>query len=268
MIDPNIQLELRNKYNPDNSTLRRGQLRMLEMLKFIDHVCSKYKLTYWLDGGTLLGAARHQGFIPWDDDTDIVMPYDDMMRLSNIMAENYADIDFVIQCHKTDPRYYGSWYVLRDLKSEYIQDSYLHRIRKYRGLQVDIFPFEHTHKILYKFGGRLHLYLVEFPLSGRLKCIRSMVPVNFSILQKLIYPIFRLFPLKKTDILSYGYGNSFRIWQKKDDIYPLKRIKFEGLEFNVPNNYKKYLKNIYGEWEKLPSESEIVTHNVQIKFKD
>lgn len=74
--------------------------------------------------------------------------------------------------------------------------------------------------------------------------------------------------LKKTDILSYGYGNSFRIWQKKDDIYPLKRIKFEGLEFNVPNNYKKYLKNIYGEWEKLPSESEIVTHNVQIKFKD
>jgi len=73
--------ELREKYNPDGSELRHAQLRMLEMLSFLDKVCTENKITYWIDDGTLLGAVRHGGFIPWDDDVDVAMPLDDYSGL-------------------------------------------------------------------------------------------------------------------------------------------------------------------------------------------
>ncbi|MBD5280217.1 MAG: hypothetical protein HDS35_06710 [Bacteroides sp.] len=73
MIDPKLQAELRAKYNPEGSDLRKAQLRMLSLLIFLDKVCKDNNLEYWLDSGTLIGAARHGGFIPWDDDCDIEM---------------------------------------------------------------------------------------------------------------------------------------------------------------------------------------------------
>ena len=68
MITDTLQNELRERYNPDGSILRKQQLRMLEMLQYIDFVCKKHNIRYWLCSGTLLGAVRHGGFIPWDDD--------------------------------------------------------------------------------------------------------------------------------------------------------------------------------------------------------
>ena len=67
-------------YNPEGSTLRKAQLRMLEILGHVDRVCRENNITWWMDYGTLLGAVRHGGFIPWDDDTDICMPIEDYKR--------------------------------------------------------------------------------------------------------------------------------------------------------------------------------------------
>ena len=73
MIDKKIQENLRMRFNPDNSVLRKHQLRMLDMLIYFDNFCRKHNLKYWLSSGTLIGAVRHQGFIPWDDDVDVEM---------------------------------------------------------------------------------------------------------------------------------------------------------------------------------------------------
>ena len=75
MIDAKVQSQLRERFNPDGSMLRRQQLRMLEILLHIDRVCAEHNIKYWLSSGTLLGAMRHGGFIPWDDDLDIEMKY-------------------------------------------------------------------------------------------------------------------------------------------------------------------------------------------------
>ena len=85
MIDIDIQQQLREQYNPDGSQLRLLQLRILDILKEFDAICKKYNIPYWLDSGTLLGAARHGGFIPWDDDIDVCILKKDQKRLRQAM---------------------------------------------------------------------------------------------------------------------------------------------------------------------------------------
>ena len=204
MIDEKLQAALRAKYNPDGSELRRAQLRMVDMLKFIDKVCQDNNITYWIDSGTLLGAARHGGFIPWDDDTDVCMPYEDMLKFKKLMLHNNPSDEFVLQCHETDNGYYGQWIVLRDLKSEYIQDSEMHQSRKYRGLQVDIFPLENNISTFYfSFSNRFVSYLINSPLIGRVgfKFLRPLVPISFSLFENLLKPTFRKLGSLLSDVI-------------------------------------------------------------------
>lgn len=86
MIDKRLQAELRAKYNPDGSNLRKAQLRMFDMLVAFDKICKEHNLRYWLAAGTLIGAARHGGFIPWDDDLDVNMPREDANKLKDMMG--------------------------------------------------------------------------------------------------------------------------------------------------------------------------------------
>ena len=74
-----------SKYNGEGTILRKAQLRMLDMLIEVDKICRKYNIQYWLDFGTLLGAVRHQGFIPWDDDLDICVLRKDYKRLRKVL---------------------------------------------------------------------------------------------------------------------------------------------------------------------------------------
>jgi hypothetical protein len=76
-LQPMTNEELRERYNPEGSLLRRQQTRMLEILLEVDRICQKHDIRYWLSSGTLIGALRHDGFIPWDDDLDIEMMRED-----------------------------------------------------------------------------------------------------------------------------------------------------------------------------------------------
>ncbi|MEO3238618.1 LicD family protein, partial [Parabacteroides distasonis] len=84
--------------------LRQAQLVMLRMLKIIDYICRKHDLRYWLCSGTLLGAVRHQGFIPWDDDLDICMLREDYNRFIQIAPLEFPT-DIFLQTQETDPSY-------------------------------------------------------------------------------------------------------------------------------------------------------------------
>ena len=93
---PDIDQEaLRARFNPDGSLLRQQQQRMLELLIEVDRICKKHHITYWLSCGTLLGAARHKGFIPWDDDLDIEMLLPDYKRLLKVLPETSAEFSLL-----------------------------------------------------------------------------------------------------------------------------------------------------------------------------
>lgn len=269
MIPRDIQEQFKKQYNPEGSILRRAQYRMLEMLSFIDDVCVKNNIKYWIDSGTLLGARRHGGFIPWDDDVDICMPREDYVKFKDIMLHNNPSDEFVLQCHQTDNHYFATWDTLRDLKTEMSGNGKRLENFKFRGLQIDIFLIDdRCNKPMWKLFRYYFAYLINAPLfEGRFtKYIRWNVPFSFFLLTKILLPASRFLTKSSKQFLFYGNGMFWYLKWSRQVIYPLSRIEFEGKKFFAPNNVDKYLEVMYGEWRTIPSERYRQTHNFSFRF--
>lgn len=261
-INREIAIQLKEKYNAEGTTLRLAQIRMLEMLKYVDSICSTHNIAYWLDGGTLLGAIRHEGFIPWDDDVDICMPHDDAEKFKQIMLKEHNN-KYILQCKETDKGFFGPWYVLRDLDSEYIINSKKHNHQLYRGLQIDIFIAEdRTNNILWNVS-RFIQRCIDKPLN---------MLTNLQIANILSYPLFIfmhniLIPLSRTistekNYFKMPYGSMWKYKLWKQQIFPIIRRDFEGTRLCVPNNFDAYLTTEFGDWEEIPET--IWTHQAKI----
>lgn len=268
-LSPSVQEELRARYNPDGSTLRKAQLRMLEMLRFLDRVCRENGIRYWLASGTLLGAVRHGGFLPWDDDVDVCMLREDADAFKRVMLSGAYEGDFVLQCRETDDGYFGSWQVLRDTRSEYVQDSPLHRKRRLRGLQVDIFiADDRTCQMFVNLTRQFNRHFIQLPLcriEDREKALRRVRPASF-LLYDVMDPLFRfLSPRRK--YIAPSFGTWFHCGDRldKDLVFPLSEVSFEGFPFPCPGRKEDYLEALYGDWRTIPGE--IRTHDTEILFR-
>ncbi len=266
------EIELKQKYNPDGSELRNVQIEILKMLLWFSDICEKNNLEWFLCGGNILGAVRHQGFIPWDDDMDVYMPEKDCRRLEKILlSKEYKNEDYVLQNHKTDSGYYGFWPLIRHKKSEYIKDDRVHNAKKYRGFQIDIFPLaERRSKFLAKVIKKVEKINTKYFIGK--KQFRFFAVMLYHFEKDILIPLFKLFSFlfswRNKGKLCYAYPN---IWYKqeldKKIVYPLKTIKFEGYDFPAPNDIDAYLKYIYGDdYMILPSPSERNNHSV-VKYK-
>lgn len=262
MIDPKIQAELRAKYSPDGSMLRKQQLRMLEILLYIDKVCKENNINYCLSSGTLLGAVRHGGFIPWDDDLDIEMLREDYEKFIKIFPNNE---DFALQTHKTDKNYFRTFAKVRDLHSQ-ISEFELDKYYKYRGLYVDVFSIEYLPRWVCDFYGRVYgvidrwayKYYDKKIMWSAIKCFQKIVLLSIPIVR----PIFRIFSTE----LHHSYGSRFLKERYIKDIFPLSNIQFENYIFPAPKNIDHYLKTIYGDYRKLPDINSIVVHSSSCIF--
>lgn len=265
----------------------------LDLLAELDRVCKKHNLRYFANGGTLLGAVRHGGFIPWDDDIDVNMPRADYERLCAIASEEFAE-PYFWQTNKTDPSVSRVHAQLRNSLTTAIPRNNLQKDRMiyptHSGVFIDIFPMDKlperqdereqfvreltqaNHKLASHIAPRSvflnpSIELLWHPrrmvlfIRGLVDAIRGLF-LRQSLVQKF-YDEFELLAQKYNGIEGSDYSQltfDLRICQKL--FLPVwcydtpQRIPFEFVDIPVPLHYDDYLERQYGDWQtpkKIPS---------------
>ena len=250
---------LKERYNPEGSKLRKNQNELVDMLLDLAKICDDNNIKWWLSSGTLLGAARHEGFIPWDDDIDIVMLRKDYLRLQRILHKMQSD-KYIFHSLHSDIEYTNTFGKFRKREGEVAIYGGRYRYLNFKGQFIDIFSIEKSNYYVARLARVIYLNLQHPTLHIGCKWLRRLFIRLIELLcLGIINPILRIFALinpRKEYHYSFGTGWVRHTFYMKDT-FPLSKAKFEGYEFPVPKDMDAYLTNVYGDWRKLPSDEEI-----------
>lgn len=265
---------MKTSQNPQtDGRLRQAQLKMLKMLEIIDSICTKHQLEYWLEGGTLLGAVRHNGFIPWDDDLDISMPRASFETFLKVAPQEIPN-DLWLQTPHSDPGYFDLSVPLkiRDLNSRFIcihEDG----TEPYKqGIFIDIFVYDKMPenpkmRKINKLKAKKTLRLLTWkysqsPNGHYAKCYKFLSRLfSKSFLEQTLQNIIQQANASDSPYIGYGYDCVNSNCVAYDDIYPLQRISFENKMFNIAHRPETILTQLYGDYMKLPPvEKRVMAH--------
>lgn len=231
---------------------------MLKLLLEFDRICQKHHLTYWLDFGTLLGAVRHQGFIPWDDDLDVSMPKKDYEKFLKIAASELPN-EMFLQTKQTDPYALNFIAKIRDRNSTLI-DAWEEgkEIRYHQGICMDIFPAMRIDEKALK-----NKLFRMFVIASKLTHNRYL---RIDTLTKIFIKAVNAFSSEAGECLvSSGETMHYLKPVPAAEFFPLKQIEFEGHRFPAPHNSDLYLKQIFGDdYMTLPPKEKRKVHSVAI----
>jgi lipopolysaccharide cholinephosphotransferase len=259
VIAEKLANELREKYNPEGSALRRNQMELLQILQFLADICDRNGIQWWLSSGTLLGAARHGGFIPWDDDIDIVLLRKDFKKLEKILYKLDSK-EYVYQSMKSDPEYVNVYGKFRKREGRVKISANRYNYLRWRGQFIDIFSIEKTNYRAARIAKVVYHNLQHATSYIKWKCPR-IVAIKFLefLCLGVVNTLLRLVGLfNPNEEYHYSLGSG---WPKHTfymkNTFPLSKAKFEGIEFPVPHDMDAYLTDVYGDWRRMPSEEEI-----------
>ena len=267
-----------------NRDLRTIQLRELEILLEFQRVCRLLGLRYYLTAGTLLGAVRHQGFIPWDDDIDVAMPRADYDRL---YREGPALLgpEYVFQDHRTEPNFPYYFAKIR-LRGTYAEEPILRAIPMEQGIYIDIFPLDPCpcsprRAVAFFKGVELLDCCVLARVSSEFVCgyTKRGARLAWKLLRRL--PNRGLFALREglrklanrvsdgrrlcTVGGHHGYPRETydAAWFRETAVLP-----FEGHDFPVPGGWDRLLTNMYGDYLTPPPEADRQGHLAPTKERN
>lgn len=255
----------------DNEQLRKLQMAELDILKAFIEVCQKLGLRYYLMGGTLLGAVRHKGFIPWDDDIDVSMPRADY-EVFLAQAQEHLPDSLFLQTYETDPGYTKGYAKIRNSETAFIETS-VRKQNMNHGIFIDVFPLD-----IYDSSKKNNVfrYIKRILIGGRISLIYDKAIVNrtlwmIGLIAKCIYPTLKDACVARDKMfrrLSAGdvWINYLSAYVERENI-PASwygegtKLLFEGLEVVVPAEYDKVLTQIFGDYMTLPPVEKRVTRH-------
>lgn len=256
--------------------MRRVQIEMLDAL--VDF-CEKHHLTYYLSGGTLLGAVRHKGFIPWDDDIDVNMPRPDADRLIELTGGKLNDHVEIAAPFGPVPHAVG---FMRLCDKRYILNSRSRdgKASYYTNLFVDIFPIEglptdrkKVRRHYWIASGLITMRKLAYfqGVSGRMqltKVLRLMArPIaklmGYRFWNRLLLNTARKYKYDECDYVGVVTSNFHTVEEyiEREGYGEPVKVEFEGKLYNAPANTHKYLANLYGDYMKLPPVEERGDHH-------
>lgn len=258
----------------DKELLRKVQLTQLEITKEIRRVCEENDIAYFLSDGTFLGAVRHQGFIPWDDDMDVGMLRADYEKFCRIAPEKLGK-NFVFQNWYTDPNYGLPFGKVLKRGTLYVENKKTKRLKE-NGFYVDIFPFDYAPEeetARRKLALRLRkLYRIQLMKCGYQPWMEDGRILWKKRLGYLCYQILALGKSQKQlaeeyDALAAQCPKSGVVCEQIADIrsnffYPAHIFEefgeyvFEGETFRGVKDFHGYLRNTYGDYMRLPPEDQ------------
>jgi lipopolysaccharide cholinephosphotransferase len=263
---------------PDLAPLRRAQLVMLRLLRHHDRICREHGLRYWLEAGTLLGAVRHGGFIPWDDDLDVAMPRPDFERYRAVAAAGLPG-DVVLCDYLRDARHLWPFLKLRDRRSRLLETGGALINGGETGIFLDVFPVDlvdparfgarqlrrrqRWFALLMKAVAREHHGLLAPPqrlllrlLGGRAAVRRlelSGLPADWEGRSGVLSSVF----------LKYACP---RLFFRPEEIFPLREIAFEDVRSFAPREAHEYLRRMFGDdYMTPPPPAQRLTHYASLE---
>ena len=257
---------------------------LLDIMDAIDSFCHQNKIAYYMLGGTLLGAVRHHGFIPWDDDMDIGLKREDYDRFCTQFNEHRDDPYRVIHLNNT-ANYYSPSAKVIDTRTSLIENAY-QAIEI--GAYIDVFPLDYISEQSFKCA---EILLSHSSIAEKLKSTKTMntsknrkwyknfaIVVSRILCYKSINEIAKEYD-EKARQLSGSYDNKYianlcGAWGKKEiaeasDFDETIELLFENRRYMAPKGYDSYLRRLYGEYMELPPLEKRVTHHDNcVKWKE
>lgn len=267
--------------NSHDGRLKSIQNVLLAYLLEVDRICKKHNIKYFLGGGTLLGAIRHQGFIPWDDDADIMMLREDYDKFCKI-AESEMPSSMTFQTNENDKNCFYEFAKFRLNDTVFATGFAKNHKQMHNGIAFDIFCHDKTANS--KIGQKIHMAMTLFTRAlvfnkwnNRKAENNSKIQTFFTNFCKVVFPLrfslwlerktLNFFKRKKNAKYLYDgmgrniYNGTFPIGYLDDVIY----VDFEGYKLPVPKEYDKYLTFLYGDYMQLaPLSTRLGCHDIKL----
>lgn len=251
----------------------------------LDEICKKYDIQYWAAYGTLLGAIRHKGFIPWDDDMDVGMMREDYEKLCSVPKEEWGD-DFEFRTLTSDDEFhdmpFGRVYIsksrIQSYRDVYYWRSWSDNKPWSTKLMLDIFIFDYLpddealyqkiHKKLFPLLDRRYNMIKVKPatndksITAQIKCFLKKA---YAIAMRTIYrkPWVHIDHVYRKTVNSYPKGKRIGTYcttdfntYNYDDVFPLQTAQFEEITVPIPKNWEQNLIDMYGDYMEFPPEEE------------
>ncbi|MBQ4531275.1 MAG: LicD family protein [Lachnospiraceae bacterium] len=238
----------------------------LEMLLEVDRICRKYHIQYSIDGGTLLGAVRHKGFIPWDDDVDVIMLRKEYHKFQKACKKELDMKRFFLQDYTTDANYRWGYAKIRRKNTEYIRLGQEH-LKQKTGICIDIFVADNVpdNEVLKRihYAACYCIRKIMYAPLGEVNAEKILLRKWYGILNHI--PIDKVFWVrnliayhsnrKRTELIShytFQYPKSCTYGLPRKCFDEFTELEFEGYKFKAFKDYHTYLTMHYGDYMKLP----------------